>query len=252
MTGSRQIPADGWREFFMSVHVMFKAESGSASIWMNDGHGHPLSFMIIGTSARISALTGETALRITVHPKKGQKGIIVLAGMCGEEAWYHMVPLDWEGDKLVSSPTYTQEQFLNPRRIGQVYTHYQYTMFLAQRRLVAWLEVQVEDKRFTSNPNRRSAATHYIPDADLLCRYLVDEIPAEDLVKAATEFQKEETAIDLLNRQLTGLQSEHNRLLAEELRLQGLIGSLAYHLRNRWFLPRAAKELLCQVSGSVS
>ncbi|MEK7585266.1 MAG: hypothetical protein AAB455_02035 [Patescibacteria group bacterium] len=149
-----------------------------------------------------------------------------------------LVGLEWEGDKLVING---HDPFVNPERIGKSYTDGNFH----------WIEVQIEDRRYTTNKDRVGVATHYVPDPNLLCQYLAGDVEAEAVAAAATEFAKQASLIEDLHQTIRDLESQLAEERESRRRDRELMVDLAKELRRKWFLrPEARAVLFCESATS--
>ncbi len=56
------------------MYAIPRCQGGAGSFSVCDGHGNCDPFTVIGSSVPISALAGEKAHSLSVHPTKGKRG----------------------------------------------------------------------------------------------------------------------------------------------------------------------------------
>lgn len=183
---------------------------GAGSFNLCDGKGTYPPMVFIGASVPVSALPGEVVYSLTVYPRKGEKGVVAVASDYVTPSWAGAISLDWNdsNDKLLIEQ---RSPFFNPDRIGQVYSsgHNQ------------WVEVQIEGDRFTSS-ERRTELAHFVPDANLLCRYWAGQATVDEVKAAVRAEKKSASAKESLIKQVqeyyarvVSLHSENEDLRAQ-------------------------------------
>ena len=170
-----------------------------------------------------------------------------------------MVPIVWDADKLIVGEMgngLLHNSFFSPNRIGHLYVPYR-----SDGREAPWIEVQIGDQRYTSNPDRVNGTTHLVTDTNLLCKYLTEDVDANAVAEAAIKSAADRTLSERLGavQSLLATQNETLRRLAAECqRLQGmyedrdrlvtewgsLAKGLAKRLQRRWFLSEEDQKLL--------
>jgi hypothetical protein len=204
-----------------------------------------------------SAQVGEKVDQLVVYPREKTNGVVVLATVNGYDRYGYgqtrslRVSREAGGKTTVEVGSGTQSPFVNPDRVGQPYGYEGNTK-------PAWIEVQIRNRRYSSNPKRANSHTFYVPDPNLLCRYWVGDVDADVVIHAAIEAKKEAS----LRQQLEAVRAELAKALktAENDRVElcrvqqswqtstnrwaNLVESLANRLKRRWFKWRRDEEVL--------
>lgn len=170
---------------------------------------------IIGTTVPMSAKPGDIVHSFALYPEH-QEGIVALSVYAMHRVGKHQhgtrVPFLLEviapGDDHTPVAVTLANSWV-PLRPGQVYdTH---------------LEVQIGGQRFTSQPPNVSCASRglrYVPDPNLLCRYLLGETIEDEVRTAAAEYIEEVSAREQLAEAL-------KRLAELEQRVQDLAAEVS-------------------------
>ncbi|MDD5567231.1 MAG: hypothetical protein PHH01_03475 [Patescibacteria group bacterium] len=154
---------------------------------------------------------------ITIAPEKGKAGLVALAsGHLIKGSWSHncyLLEVRWELEDG-KRPSVDLKQVWQPSadRLGGIvsYDNNQYHC----------IQVMIDSDWFTSNRRMQGKPGYrYVPDPNLLCRYLIGEVDKETVIAAASEQAEEETARDQLKRLQEDLRVAHGSctLLEEQM-----------------------------------
>lgn len=232
----------------------------------------PNEFIIVGSNVPISCLPGEQVMIATIHPVEHQRAVVAIAYM--EEG--AILYLDWHHDLLFGGDGTAEMSTISPvsGRIGQAYGDF--------KRKISWIEVQAGDKRYTSAAHRTNVA-NYVPDPNLLCRYLAGDVEVDaldeavkeqkkhearenreanlhlllekwrqkykdvqselNIVRASQSVQECEEKIELARR-LRALEMEHYQDMTKLQLLEYFVAKLKDRWETSWFRGRAAKRFL--------
>lgn len=165
-------------------------------------------FLMLGSSlpASVSPDRYTYVNSLTIAVERGKKGVMAVrvttARFDKKYTNYigFLLPVEWKGDD--PRPFVDLEHPFVPRgdRLGQVVDDH--------------LEVVIDGKTFTTNEHaeRDEPGKVYIPDGNLLCKYLVGDVDAEEVKAAATECAEEEAARKKLPETLNTLQDARHML----------------------------------------
>lgn len=168
------------------LYVKASVKDGVAVVSCINGN---TEMQFIGASCEASARPGHDHLTsITLAPKKGEKAVVALITTCNYSKQptiivSSLIGLRWDGDKLFVDK---DEDFVSPSgRLGQV--HSSGTSLVVTTRgqrfhcSISCRWTQAERDELSS-----VVGVRIVDDANLLCRYLVDQASFEQLEVAAS------------------------------------------------------------------
>lgn len=236
--------------------------NGVGFIVARDDAGHFLPFTLVGSSLRTSARAGDKIWQLSYYPDPAENdgviGVIVLA--CDTTGEVLPLCVEKEKGKIKIDPSVP---FWNLLKKGQVFPR---TTPDGQ----PWIEVQIGDTRYTSNRERAVGDTEFVSSPDLLCRYWVGDVKAEEVVAAAEKTGEEasfrekfeslaataKSVTEGYEKRLTELRAESEMRLKDSQRLtRELSGervrsaTLAAFLKRHWWLTSEERKAIKDVLG---
>ena len=160
------------------------------------------SMSVVGASCPVSVSLGKSCNSFFISPKEEKEGIVALSIAAqesnGKQSWtrYYDFILSVRSPKGGKPVIELSEFWIPPaERLPEIVEH-------------SALVVRAGGEVFTNSRHKFPEPTHFVPNPNLLCKFLVGEVTSDDLWAAATAHEKEMSAREMiseLERTIAGL-----------------------------------------------